>query len=203
MPIYPEYHTELFPDSILKTESPADYEENEPHRNAIREVYISRSIERNLGRRDVVVFYRTGGYYKSVVTTIGIVEEVISGITNETDFIRQCRRRSVFTDGELASQWRAKPSYRPFIVNFLYAYSLPKRINLERLIGLGVIADFKSAPRGFTRLRRKDLEEYPKGEPSRCTYCCRLGRSLPRRYWLERRSTSTDARYSAATLDRR
>jgi len=51
VPIYPAYHTELFPDSILRTESPADFVENEPHRNAISKVYISWSMERNLHSR--------------------------------------------------------------------------------------------------------------------------------------------------------
>ncbi|MCJ7633050.1 hypothetical protein MUP77_11745 [Candidatus Bathyarchaeota archaeon] len=41
VPIYPQYHTELFPDSILRTESPTNFVENEPHRNAISKVYIS------------------------------------------------------------------------------------------------------------------------------------------------------------------
>ena len=34
-PIYPEYHTELLPDSILNTESPEDFIEDFPHRNSI------------------------------------------------------------------------------------------------------------------------------------------------------------------------
>ena len=38
VPIYPEYHTELFPDSILNNESPLDFTENEPYRNAIKKV---------------------------------------------------------------------------------------------------------------------------------------------------------------------
>lgn len=48
----------------------------------------SRSVERNLESGDVIVFYRTGGYYKSVVTTIGVAESIIDGIPNEEDFIR-------------------------------------------------------------------------------------------------------------------
>jgi len=59
VPIYPEYHTELFPDSFLRTESPYDYVENRPNRNAIRKVYISRSIRRDLNSGDIIVFYRT------------------------------------------------------------------------------------------------------------------------------------------------
>jgi len=71
-PIYPDYHTTLLPDSILRKKSPANFVEQEPHRNAIRKVYVSRSIFRALMPGDVIVFYRTGGYYQSVVTTLGI-----------------------------------------------------------------------------------------------------------------------------------
>src|SRR5690606_29348671 len=55
VPIYPAYHTELFPDSILKTESPKEFVENEPHRNALSKVYISRSHKRNLKSGDIIV----------------------------------------------------------------------------------------------------------------------------------------------------
>ncbi len=159
VPIRPEYHTELFPDSILKTESPDDFVENEPHRNAISKVYISRSIQRNLNTGDVIVFYRTGGYYKSVVSTIGVVESVIDGIINEDDFIRLCRKRSVFSDEALSEQWNYKRMYRPFIVNFLYAYSFPKRINMKRLIELGIIQGVDEAPRGFMEISVANLED--------------------------------------------
>ncbi|MHB8085742.1 MAG: PIN domain-containing protein [Dehalococcoidia bacterium] len=159
VPIYPEYHTELFPDSILQTESPMDFVENEPHRNAISKVYISRSIERNLHPGDVIVFYRTGGYHKSVVTTIGVVEGMIDNIPTEADFIRLCRKRSVFTDEQLANHWRFRKTNRPFIVNFLYVYSFPKRINLHKLIEIGVISGVNEAPRGFTPISVENFKD--------------------------------------------
>lgn len=159
VPIYPEYHTELFPDSILRTESPMDFIENEPHRNAISKVYISRSIERNLEAGDVIVFYRTGGYYKSVVTTIGVAESVIDNIATEPDFIQLCRKRSVFTNEELSKHWNLYKRNRPFIVNFLYVYSFPKRINMKRLIDIGVISSVDDAPRGFTQISVKNLRD--------------------------------------------
>jgi len=159
VPIYPEYHTELFPDSILRTESPMNFVENEPHRNAIGKVYISRSIDRNLEPGDVIVFYRTGGYYKSVVTTIGIAEGVIDNIPSEEDFIRLCRKRSVFTDKELLKHWNLYRRNRPFIVNFLYAYSFPQRINMKRLIEIGVIPSVEDAPRGFTQISPKNFKD--------------------------------------------
>lgn len=158
VPIYPEYHTSLLPDSILNTESPADFEEQEPHRNAIRKVYVSRSYFRALESGDVLVFYRTGGFHKSVVTTLGIVEDVHDDIPSESQFIALCRRRSVFTDKELAAHWNYRKSNRPFVVGFLYAYSFPVRPNLKTLIDNGVIKDVESAPRGFERINQQKFE---------------------------------------------
>lgn len=152
VPIYPEYHTELLPDSILNNESPQDYVDNEPHRNAIQKVYISRSINRDLHSGDIILFYRTGGYYKSVITTIGIVENTIDGLASEAEFVRQCRKRSIFSDAKLAEFWNYNKQIKPFIVNFLYLYSFPKRLNMEALIQLGVIANVESAPRGFEQI---------------------------------------------------
>ncbi len=154
VPIYPEYHTELLPDSILKTESRKNFVENEPHRNAISKVYISRSLEKGLSPGDLIIFYRTGGFYKGVVTTVGIVEKVILNINNEDDFISKCRKRSIFTDAELRKHWIYNKSTHPFIVEFLYVYSFPKRINLKNLIDLGIIKDIESAPRGFQKISR-------------------------------------------------
>jgi hypothetical protein len=163
VPIRPEYHTELFPDSILRTESPEDFVENEPYRNAISKVYISRSIERSLHSGDVIVFYRTAdrwpAYHNSVVTTIGVVENVIGNIPTQEDFIRLCRKRSVFTDKQLSEQWNLYSGIRPFIVNFLYVYSFPRRINLQRLIEIGVIHSVNDAPRGFTPISVKNLKD--------------------------------------------
>lgn len=156
--IYPDYHTDLLPDSILRTESPADFVEHEPHRNALRKVYISRSRDRDLKSGDVVVFYRTGGYYAGVVTTIGVIERVHLGIESEEQFIRLCRRRSVFTSEELKKHWHYRPYSRPFVVEFLYCYSFPKRPNMAALIQNGVIRDIGSAPRGFERITRDQFD---------------------------------------------
>lgn len=158
VPIYPQYHTELFPDSILNNESPTDFIESEPHRNAIQKVYVSRSIFKGLITGDIIVFYRTGGFYQSVVTTIGVVDSVHSGITNLDEFVNLCRKRSVFDDEELKLHWDYNTRNRPFVVNFLYLYSFPRRPNMKELIDLGVITDSSSAPRGFEQITRKQFE---------------------------------------------
>lgn len=168
VPIYPDYHTELLPDSILKTENPSDFVDHAPHRNAISKIYISRSIERNLRRGDVIVFYRTkapdgNAYHTSVISTVGIVEDVITKIPDGNAFIAACRKRSVFTDDELLKHWNYNTSNRPFIVNFLCAYSFPKRVNLEWMIANKVIADISAVPRGFTQISAEQFETILKG----------------------------------------
>lgn len=158
VPIYPDYHTELLPDSILNNESPDNYVESEPHRNAIKKVYISRSINRSMKTGDIILFYRTGGFYKSVISTIGIVDSVKTNIKDVNEFINLCRKRSIFDDNGLAEHWNYNARNRPFIVNFLYLYSFPSRLNLQKLIQLGIIRNVESAPRGFEEINLQQFE---------------------------------------------
>ena len=151
--IYPTYHTELLTDSILRTEAPEDFEDNRANRNALRKVYISRSIRSDMVSGDIIVFYRTasGGaaYYTSVVTTLGVVENVIKDIRSEADFIALCRKRSVFSDDKLREHWNYRPQNRPFVVNFLFTHSFPRRPNLKSLKENDIIQE---APRGFDEI---------------------------------------------------
>ncbi|MBU4525590.1 MAG: hypothetical protein KUA37_15770 [Desulfomicrobium sp.] len=167
VPIYPDYHTELFPDSILKTESPVNFVENKPNRNAISKVYITRSIERELRPGDLIIFYRTssGGsaYYTSVTTTIGIVQNIFLNIRSEEKFIELCRKRSVFSDAKLSEQWNYKLNNHPFIVNFLYAYTFPRRMNLKCLIEAGVITSTDAVPRGFEQISDEQFNSILEG----------------------------------------
>ncbi len=125
------------------------------------------SKNRNLVRGDILVFYRTGGHYKSVVTTIGVVQNVYKNIQDEISFIRLCRKKSVFSDKELSEHWNHKSS-KPFIIEFLYAYSFPKRPNMETLIIYGIIKSVNSAPRGVERITNEQFRtilELSKSDP--------------------------------------
>jgi len=154
VPIYPQYHTELLPDSILSTESPMDFIENRPNRNAIRKAYISRMYFRDLRSGDIIVFYRTGtgkapAHYTSVATTIGIVESVHVDLRDFESFRAACGDVSVFTDEELRRHWDYNRLNRPFIVRFLCAYTLPRKPNLAEMKEKGVLIEH---PRGFEPL---------------------------------------------------
>lgn len=159
IPIYPEYHTELLPDSYLKTETPADFKDDEPHRNALSKVYISRSYERNIKSGDILIFYRTAprgvpAYYGSVLTTIGIVEGKVDGMQTLQEFISRCRKRSIFTDSKLKEFWDYNPRNHPFIIKFLYvcSFKLGNRINRQRLLELKILKGTEDELRGLKQI---------------------------------------------------
>jgi predicted nucleic acid-binding protein len=163
--IHPEYHTRLFPDSILTTESSNDFFKNDPCANALTKVYVSKAIECDLKSGDILIFYRTGGKtgnpriparYKGVITTIGIVESVNMDIQTKEEFINYCRTRTVFNNDELIEYWKGN---KPFVVTFLYTYSFPHRINLQKLIELKIIKDATSFPRGFGKISKDDFKK--------------------------------------------
>ncbi len=138
IPIRPEYHTELFPDSILRTESPSNFVENEPYRNSISKSYISHSLNRNIEAGDIIVFYRSGDKHPKIhsgtVTTIGIVENAITNINTLENLIDICRKRTVLKPNELEEYWNRYPRNKPFVINFLYAFSFKKRLTLSQML---------------------------------------------------------------------
>ncbi|MFJ1473577.1 hypothetical protein ACILE9_04865 [Capnocytophaga cynodegmi] len=158
VPIYPDYHTELLPDSILNNESPEEFIEDFPHRNGINKVYVSRAFEPHPKRGDLLIFYRTGGYYKSVISTIGVVQEVKYNFIDEEDFVVYCRKSSIFPEDKLREMWKYKEE-KPFVVRFLYIYSFPHRINMKELIDLKVLKGVNDSPRGFKPITKEQFND--------------------------------------------
>lgn len=156
VPIYPDYHTELLPDSILNTESPEEFIEDFPHRNGINKVYVSRAFEPHPKIGDILVFYRTGGYYKSVVSTIGVVQDIKYDFNTEEEFVLYCRKSSVFPEEQLRAMWKHQDT-KPFVLSFLYVYSFPHRINMKELIDLGVLSGVNDPPRGFKKITKEQF----------------------------------------------
>jgi len=162
--IEPQYHTELFPDSINTREDKAKYTENEPHRNRIGKVYISHSPDRDLKSGDIVLIYRIGETipkkYSSTVTTICIVESVKTKFADFNDFFNSCNRRTMISKEDLKTRWWDKfPNYKPFVINFLYAHSLPTpKPTLSDLITLKIFADPMSLPKGFAKLTNEQFD---------------------------------------------
>ena len=167
--IEPQYHTELFPDSINTREDKRKYTENEPHRNRISKVYISHSFDRNLKSGDIILIYRMGEEgtikkYSSTITTICIVESVIKNIQNFDSFFEACNRKTMISKEDLKNKWWDKrENNRPFVLNFLYAHSLPTpKPTLDDLNRIGVIPDIMNMPRGFIKINNDQFNSLVK-----------------------------------------
>ena len=155
MPIYPQYHTTLLPDSKLNTENQIDFLGPEPHRYALQKVYVSWAPTNGAKPGDLILFYRIGekGSYKkytSVVTTLAIVDEIIDTISSEEELLSQCQNRSVFTTDELKSFW-AQNRVNIKILKFIFVASLNKRLTLGLLQDFNIIEKGKG-PRPFTEI---------------------------------------------------
>lgn len=155
--IEPQYHDELFPDSINTRIDKSKFIENEPHRNRIGKVYISHSQDRHLKSGDIIVIYRMGEtkpkIYSSTITSICIVEEVISDFASFDDFFQVCNRRTLIKKDDLEKKWWNKKKYKPFVIKFLYAHSFPTpKPTLHNLNRIGVIPDIMNMPRGFIEI---------------------------------------------------
>ncbi|MDX2468984.1 MAG: PIN domain-containing protein [SAR324 cluster bacterium] len=158
--IKPEFHTDLFPDSILTTENPEDFKNHKANRNALRKVYVSwaPSQNRELQIGDILVFYRMKepndprpAYHRGCVTTVGVVDATFNNIPSEQIFIELCRNRSVYSSKQLSEFWKYYRS-RPYVVSFLYNHSLDKKPILADLADLGIVEPRKG-PRGFVPIQ--------------------------------------------------
>lgn len=154
LPILPQYHTSLLPDSILRNEDEHNFLEKTPYRYALQKVYISFAPERNIHPGDIVVFYRNGvqgnAGHTGVLTSVAIVEEAISDFASKDEFMAQVQNRSVFTNDELEQFWR-KHGRNQIVLKFIFVKSFVKRPILGFLWDTDIIA-FPKGPRPFTRI---------------------------------------------------
>ncbi|ADU13151.1 GNAT family N-acetyltransferase [Asticcacaulis excentricus] len=141
--IYPEYHTELLPDSILNNE-PEALVRDVSHTNTIHKVYISGLALQRMSPGDVVVFYRTTdgkgpAYFRSVVTSICVVEEVRrkNDFPNVDAFLAYTTPRSVFSEERLRNLYE-RP--RLSVAKMTYNVALGRRTTRGQLIDAGVVS---------------------------------------------------------------
>ncbi len=157
--IKPQWHSQLFPDSILKTES-YDLLADVSHTNSISKTYIcSMEGVEDLHPKDLLLIYRTSDQqgpaeYRSVATSICVVEEVRRKNTfaNADEYINYTKPFSVFSDIELRRLWNRREL---FVIRMLYNAAFTKlliRKTLAEDIGLN-----RSAYWGFLPLSREQF----------------------------------------------
>ncbi|MCC7493355.1 MAG: hypothetical protein IT204_13455 [Fimbriimonadaceae bacterium] len=135
--IQPQWHTHLFPDSMLRTENYSILADVS-HTNSIVKTYVCRMDLSCLHERDLLLVYRTSdgaapAEHRSVATSVCTVLAVRSrnSFSSEDAFVRYALETSVFQEHELRQWWREWS--RLFVVQMLYNTALPRRVTRRQL----------------------------------------------------------------------
>jgi hypothetical protein len=136
--VYPEYHSQLLPDSILKNE-PREIVRDVSHTNTIHKAYIGRVPLNRMAPGDPIVIYRTTdnqgpAFYRSVATSICVVEDVRSrgDFASADEFVSYAAPHSVFSREELRNQFET--NYRLYIAKMTYNVAFARRVTRGRLL---------------------------------------------------------------------
>lgn len=132
LPIFSKYHTRLFPDLLLKNEDMHLYDEAACG-YAIEKIYVCNPPKINCKPGDLVCIYRMGDYnakYTSVISGIGIVQEIVYPQTID-EFLKECKNKSVFSEGELRDFFDSG-KYRT-VIKILFLEGLNKKVNYDLL----------------------------------------------------------------------
>lgn len=137
--IWPEWHSKLFPDSILRTES-YDLLSDISHTNSISKTYVcSMTGVDVLKRGDILAIYRTSdspgqAEYRSVITSICTVEDIRpkASFADCGSYISYTEPYSVFNEQKLRELWNSTGNL--FVIKMLYNAAFTKRIIRRMLI---------------------------------------------------------------------
>ena len=161
LPILPQYHTRLFPDSILFTERNKKFADFLGYRYALEKCYISFSYKKDFNVGDIVLIYRCAyadeiKAYKSVVTSICVINEIKRDIISKEQMLQICKNRSVFNDEELNYIWgRGRNSIQ--IIKMLYIRPFESKVILKSLRDFGIIGAY-SGPRPFDEISDEQFD---------------------------------------------
>lgn len=154
--VYPKYHTQMFPDSILRNEESQKYEliKDISYTNSIHKIYLCFMHNTALLQRgDIVAIYRTkddkgSARYRSVITSVCQIEEVKTNkdFENVEDFLAYTNYYSIFNPEELR-QWYLQKNCH--VLKMTYNIALTKRVTNGFLVD-----ELKMAPKywGFFQL---------------------------------------------------
>ena len=139
--IYPNFHTALFPDSILHTEmrDKDSLIKDVSHTNSIHKIYLCRMEDaKQMNPGDLVVIYRTSDKsgpadYGSVVTSVCVVEEVKTpkDFKSYDEYIGYTNYYSIFDENTLNNYYKDK---KTVIIKMTYNAAFNRRIIRKELI---------------------------------------------------------------------
>ncbi|WP_374949540.1 GNAT family N-acetyltransferase [Mucilaginibacter sp.] len=137
--IYPQFHSRLFPDSLLNSET-YSLIKDVSHTNSIHKIYICYMDVSVLKPSDNILIYRTSdgagpAHYRSVVTSVCVVEEIKSkkDFSSLEHYLKYCKDYSVFDENELKGFYNQNKKYF-YVIKMTYNAALSKRITRGNLI---------------------------------------------------------------------
>jgi hypothetical protein len=157
--IYPEWHTKLFPDSILENET-FDIVQDISYTNSIQKTYVCFMDLSVLKSGDIIIIYRTRdkhgpAWYRSVVTSVCTIEEVYNKtmFADSKEYIDYTEKFSVFNKDELLGWWNRGDDL--YVLKMLYNAAFSKRLIRRDLVeSIGLDAD---AYWGFMSISDEDF----------------------------------------------
>lgn len=139
--IYPEFHTQLFPDSILNNEDNQRFDliQDVSYTNSIHTIYICYIQDTALLRHgDLVAIYRTSDIpgrsrFRSVITSICQIEEVRTKYSFKTidEYLTYTTKYSVFDRQDLIKWYNEK---NVIVLKMTYNIALSKRVTRGYLL---------------------------------------------------------------------
>jgi hypothetical protein len=137
IPIRPEFHQKLFTDVERRQTTLAEHGGGFlVEGNAIKKAYLCNAKTKQMAEGDIVLFYRSVD--ASAITSLGVVEEVYTGISDTDQILRLVGKRTVYSPEEIEEF--DKPLT---IVLFRHITHLKTPLGLDLLKGLGIL---KTAP---------------------------------------------------------
>ena len=102
-----------------------------------------------------MLFYRIGEpneikRYKSVISTVTIIDNIVENIRSEDELLSLCKNRSVFSVEELKGFWRDYHG-KLKVIKVIFVKSLTKRLTLNYLWEHRIIMP-PGGPRPFTQI---------------------------------------------------
>lgn len=158
--IWKDFHSNMFPDSILKNED-ASIIGDVSFSNSIHKTYVGfLSDMRHMKVGDNIVMYlamgreKTRAWYTSVATSLCTIQDIRPkrSFKDEDEFVKYCQKGSVFDEGRLRWLYNQRKYYELHALTMTYNTAFPKRPNLKALVEDAKLPDPKSTYYGLVKL---------------------------------------------------
>jgi hypothetical protein len=143
----------------LKTENSVEYIEKKAHRLALLKGYVTfaTQLEPRPKPGDLVYIYRTKpmagnttpAKYTSVITTLTVIDEFVTGFESYEEFSLACENRTVFSQSDLIKMWSSKGK-KCSLVRLIEVETLKEKVILDKLYKLGIVEQIFRTPSLYT-----------------------------------------------------